>query len=121
MKNKEVGTTTEDDVIATTDPENPPTTETEVEQDKEQEVQTAGEPPKPNIIYIGENEPPTSMNSGMLKKIKIGDVDQQVEKVEDEKEKRGFRYKGKPFYHEQANVIIHTFSSLYKEFKQKGS
>lgn len=114
---------TRNEETTTVAPENPPTTETEVEQDSQQEaeaaeVQDAG--PEPNMIFIGKGEPPTSMNIGMLPKIKLPKVEEQITSRVINEETGETETKAVPFYHEHAALIIGTFSSLYKRFKPKG-
>ena len=77
--------------------------------------------PEPNVIYVNKDlEPPKAMNTGMLH-IKLPAPAEQadVEEVEiDGKKKK--TYKGKPFFHKDASLLVNTFPVLYKHFKAKG-
>lgn len=83
------------------------------------EEKTVAKSEKPaNIVYIGENEPPISVNVGTMKKIKLPPVEVQAEVKEDEIGRK--TYKGKPFYHENAAILVNSLSTLYKRVVPKG-
>lgn len=116
--------TKDEETTAVTPPVNPPTTVGEAKQDSEQEAKAAEvagtNTPEPNIVFIGKGEPPTSMNIGMLPKIKLPKVEEQISKRVIDEETGKTETKAVPFYHEHAALIIGTFSTLYKRFKPKG-
>ncbi len=93
------------------------------EEEAKKDLEAKATEPEPNVIYVGEFEPPKAINTGMLH-IKLPAPADQADEIEVTDEKTGRvkkTYKGKPFYHKDASLLINTFSTLYKTFKQKGS
>jgi hypothetical protein len=95
----------------------------------ESKEDTQGEPEvtsenEPNIVFVGDGEPTTKIVNGMeTYKLPKVDVQADVETVPAEKEGESETtvYKGKPFYHKNADQIVQLFPDMYKKFVKKGS